>query len=143
METAATVSRRTVAEAMLTNPKTHGLDVTVSEAADLFADDHVHMLLLTRGAELHGTLLRADLRPDLHPRRPAIEVATLSCRTTGPDQHVDEALQLMYRGHTRRLAVTDGDHRLLGLLCLKRTLHGFCDESDVLARKCGKWTASP
>lgn len=134
MGTPISVPRQTVAEAMLTTPKTHGLEVTVSEAEDAFADAHVHMLLLTREGELHGTLLRADLGPRLDPRRPAIELATLEGRTIGPDQHIDDALLLLNRRQTRRLAVTDIDRRLLGLLCLKQTLHGFCNEADILAR---------
>jgi hypothetical protein len=35
---------------------------------------------------------------------------------------------------TRRLAVVDGTGRLVGLLCLKRTLDGFCSDADVRAR---------
>ena len=35
---------------------------------------------------------------------------------------------------TRRLAVVDDDGDLLGLLCLKRTLDGFCSDADVRAR---------
>ena len=127
--------RQTVAGAMLTTPKTHGLEITVLDAAAAFADSHVHMLLLTRGPVLHGALLRSDLDPRLDPRHPALEVATLADRTIGPDQHIDEALQLLIRGQTRRLAVTDSDGRLLGLLCLKRALNGFCNKSDLLARR--------
>ena len=127
--------RQTVAGAMLTTPKTHGLEITVLDAEAAFADAHVHMLLLTRGDALHGTLVRADLEPRPDPRRPVIEMATLADRTIGPDQHIDEALQLLIRGQTRRLAVTDSDGRLLGLLCLKRALNGFCNKSDVLARR--------
>ncbi|CUR57753.1 hypothetical protein NOCA2440001 [metagenome] len=40
----------------------------------------------------------------------------------------------MDRSMTRRLAVVDGEGRLLGLLCLKQTRQGFCTETDVLAR---------
>ncbi|MDR7086298.1 putative transcriptional regulator [Aeromicrobium panaciterrae] len=125
---------QTVAGAMLTTPKTHGLEITVSDAETAFTDAHVHMLLLTRRGVLHGTLLRADLDPRLDPRHPALELAALAERTIGPDQPIDEALRLLSRGQTRRLAVTDSDSRLLGLLCFKRASNGFCSESDVLAR---------
>jgi hypothetical protein len=37
------------------------------------------------------------------------------------------------RGERRR-AVIDADGRLLGLLCLKSRLTGFCSDSDVAAR---------
>lgn len=134
--------QQTVADAMITNPKTHSAEITVSEADDAFADPHVHMLLLTRGGALHGTLLRADLGPHLDPRRPAIELATLGGRTIGQDRHIDDALQLFNQLQTRRLAVTDINHTLLGLLCLNRTLRGFCNESDILARTRGQTVRS-
>lgn len=134
MATPISLPRRTVADAMLTTPKTHGLEVTVSEAEDAFADPHVHMLLLTRDGELHGTLLRSDLRPQVDSRSPAIELAGLEGRTIGPDQLIDDAVLLLDRRQTRRLAVTDVDRRLLGLLCLKKAHRGFCNDADILAR---------
>ncbi len=132
------VTHGTVADVMLTTPKTHGVEATVGEAQDAFADPHVHMLLLTLGGELRGTLLRGDLATHLDRRCAAIDFASLGGRTVGPDQHVDEAMELLTRGQTRRLAVIDDDRTLLGLLCLKRTLRGFCDASDVLARADGQ-----
>ena len=78
--------------------------------------------------------MRSDLAPHLDRQHHAIELATLDGRTIGPHQHVSEALRLLTRGQTRRVAVTGVDRRLLGLLCLKRTLQGFCNASDVLAR---------
>ena len=36
---------------------------------------------------------------------------------------------------SRRLAVVDDDHRLLGLLCLKRSGSGFCSDDDVISRR--------
>lgn len=134
MGSLASLPRRSVAEAMLRAPKTHDRDITVAEARRAFADAHVHMLLLTQGGVLHGTLVRVDLEGDVDLRRPAIELATLAGRTIGPDQHLDVARQLLSDRQTRRLAVIDIDHTLLGLLCLKRTLHDYCDDSDVLAR---------
>lgn len=40
----------------------------------------------------------------------------------------------MVRLGQRRLAVVDADNRLLGLLCLKRDLSGFCTDSGFNAR---------
>lgn len=130
----ASVLQQTVADTMIITPKTHSAEITLSEAHDAFADRHVHMLLLSRAGVLHGTLMRADLGPRFDPQRPAIELATLGGRTIGPNQHIAEALQFLNRLQTRRLAVTDVNHTLLGLLCLKRTLNGFCHEADMLAR---------
>ena len=125
---------RTVADAMVTAPWTHGSTTSVAEARDAFTDAHVHMLLLTDGGVLQGTLLRDDLASATEPARPALDLAPLAGRTVSPDRPVEEALALMRQQGTRRLAVVDGDRRLLGLLCLKRTLDGFCSDADVRAR---------
>lgn len=125
---------RTVADAMVTGPWTHGSTTSVAEAHDAFTDAHVHMLLLTDDGVLQGTLLRDDLAPGTEPARPALDLASLVGRTIPPGRPVEEALTLMRRQGTRRLAVIDDDRRLLGLLCLKRTLDGFCSDADVRAR---------
>src|SRR6478735_5195862 len=109
------VRELTVADAMIANPKTLGVDVGLADAQRAFADDHVRMLLLTLDGVLHGTLIRDDLRP---------------C----PDRSLNEAQHQLERSMARRLAVTDASGRLLGLLCLKRSRDGFCSESDVLVR---------
>ena len=123
----------TVSDAMVTVPWTHGCDLTVAGARDAFGDTHVHMLLLTDDGLLRGTLLRGDL-DSADPGRPALDASTLTERTVGPEHRLDEALELMRAEGTRRLAVVDEDGRLRGLLCLKRTLDGFCSDADVAAR---------
>jgi len=128
------VRELTVADAMIANPKTLGVDVGLADAQRAFADDHVHMLLLTRDGVLHGTLVREDLRRSLDPRRPVVALATLAGRTVSPDRSLNEAQHQLERSMARRLAVTDASGRLLGLLCLKRSRDGFCSESDVLDR---------
>lgn len=125
---------RTVADAMVTAPWTHGATTSVAEARHAFTDAHVHMLLLTDGGVLQGTLMRDDLASATEPARPALDLAPLTGRTVSPERPVEEALALMRQQGTRRLAVVDGDRRLLGLLCLKRTLDGFCSDADVRAR---------
>jgi CBS domain-containing protein len=125
---------RTVSDAMVTRPWTHGATTTVAQAREALADSHVHMLLLTDGDELRGTLVRDDLSPDLAPDRPALDVATLRGRTIGPEQDVEEALRTLRQHGARRLAVVADDGTLLGLLCLKRTLDGFCSDADVRSR---------
>ncbi|WP_028644107.1 CBS domain-containing protein [Nocardioides sp. URHA0020] len=124
---------------MLRRPKTHSLDLTVEGARAALADDHVHMLLLVSDdGVLHGTLTRDDLRPDIAlgivPNDAAINTATIASRTIGPSQPLAEAAAILERQQSRRLAVTDPNHRLIGLLCLKRTRSGCCNDSDVLAR---------
>jgi CBS domain-containing protein len=125
---------RTASDAMVTQPWTHGTATTVAQAHEAFTDSHVHMLLLTDGDELRGTLVRDDLAGDLDPEAPALDAATLRGRTVRAGQDLEEALQAMRHRGTRRLAVVADDGRLLGLLCLKRTLDGFCSDDDVRSR---------
>jgi len=124
----------TVADAMITAPKTLGVGASLADAERELADPHVHMLLLTGDGILHGTLVREDLRHGLDPRRPAVSLATLAGRTIAPDRSLDEAALVLDRSMARRLAVTDHTGRLLGLLCLNRTRQRYCTDADVLAR---------
>ncbi|KRF36731.1 CBS domain-containing protein [Nocardioides sp. Soil805] len=125
---------RSVRDAMVTVPWTHDVGLTVAGAHEAFTDSHVHMLLLTDGGRLRGTLVRADLGAATDPARPALELATLAGRTVHPEHGRDDVLALMRQRETRRLAVVDDDGMLVGLLCLKRTFDGFCSDADVRAR---------
>jgi CBS domain-containing protein len=126
--------RGAVADAMVTRPWTHGADLDVAAAREAFTDSHVHMLLLTERGVLRGTLVREDLSPRLDPDLPALEVALLAGRTAAPDASLGDAVAFMRRHGSRRLAVVDADLRLLGLLCLKKSLDGFCSDADVRSR---------
>jgi CBS domain-containing protein len=135
---AAAAHEQSIAEAMISDPKTHSVEISLADAIDAFTDTHIHMLLLTRDGILHGTLVRDDLPPGLDPRRPAVSLATIVERTICPTRSLDEATQRLNRSMARRLAVTNADRSLVGLLCLKRTRLGFCTEADVLARRDGE-----
>ncbi len=117
-------------------PKTLSPATTVAQAAAAFDDHHVHMLLITdEDGRLVGTLVRDDLSEDNVDRAVlALDRAVLRDRTISPDTPAEEALQLLLARGERRIAVIDEDGRLVGLLCLKRRLNGFCSDSDVLER---------
>jgi len=51
----------TVEDVMVAAPKTMLPTATVAEARAFFADDHLHMALITRRGRLVGTLVRSDL----------------------------------------------------------------------------------
>ena len=123
-----------VADAMITAPKTLGVETSLADARRALTDTHVHMLLLTRDGLLHGTLVREDLSRGLDPRRAAVSLARLAGRTIGPEQSLEEAARIMDRSSARRLAVTDPTGRLLGLLCLNRTRQRYCTDAGVRAR---------
>lgn len=123
-----------VAEVVLRFPKTLGRATSVAEARTAFADDHVHMLLLVEGGRLLGTLDRDDLPPWAPDAAPALAFSVLAGRTIGPDVSAEAARRRLLSCGERRLAVIDHDGVLIGLLCLKRRLTGFCSDADVAAR---------
>ncbi len=125
---------RTILDVVVRWPKTMPPEATVAQARAALADDHVHMLLITAEGRLVGTLIRADLPPEVPDDGPAIQHATLAGRTVGPDVALEDARELLVSRGQRRLAVVAEDGSLLGLLCLKRKLTGFCSDADVAAR---------
>ncbi|MBW8482628.1 CBS domain-containing protein [Actinomadura parmotrematis] len=127
----------TVADAMIRSPKVHGPATTVAEARAALANEHVHAVLIVDGAAPAATLVAVVERPDLDARPPhdaARRAGTLHGRTVPPGADLDIIRQAMTAARRRRLAVTDPDGRLLGLLCLKRTGLGFCSEAGIRAR---------
>ncbi|MFY0405825.1 hypothetical protein [Solicola sp. PLA-1-18] len=131
----AVPDRRTVGEAMLTGPATHGPDVTVEAAWTALADPHRHLLLLVSGHRLVGTLDRGDLEAAGSPSEPALRHATLVDRTVGVHEPLAVVhAEMVVRGQRRR-AVVDAEGRLLGLLCLKSSGSGFCSDDGVAARR--------
>jgi CBS domain-containing protein len=123
-----------VRDVMATRPKTLAASASIDDARSVLADDHVHMVLLTRGATLLGTLVRADLPPGVPGDGPALPWSTLSGRTAAPDAPAAPVRELLVRTGLRRLAVVDEDGTLLGLLCLKSSGAGFCSDADITSR---------
>lgn len=124
----------TVRDAMLHHPTVHRADLTVGEARAVLEErPKTHLLLLVRGGVLVGTLSRDDVEGAKHlaPSTPAVEVASLAGRTTGPDAPVEPLRAAMAGSGLRRIAVVDEEMRLLGLLCLKKSLRGFCTDEGV------------
>jgi CBS domain-containing protein len=125
---------QSVLDVVVRLPKTMGPRATVAEARAAFADDHMHMLLLTEGGRLLGTLVARDLPRSGADDTPASGYATLDGRTVPPQLSAEGARQLLLTTGQRRRAVIDSSGGLLGLLCLKRRLTGFCSDDDVADR---------
>jgi CBS domain-containing protein len=129
------LSGKDVRKVVVRLPKTLGPATSVAQARAALADDHVHMLLIIDGdGRLLGTLVRDDLPDAVDDSALALGHAVLRDRTIAPDVPAEAARQILLRRGERRLAVVDGSGRLLGLLCLKRRLTGFCSDTDVRAR---------
>jgi CBS-domain-containing membrane protein len=135
----------TVAEVMVGEPKVLGSSATLDSVRALLADDHMHMVLLTEGGYLVGTVTREDLwhsdERAVHRETPnppnnslALPWARLAGRTIAATVPASSAFEAMSAMKCRRLAVIGEDNTLLGLLCLKAHGSGFCSDTDVLAR---------
>lgn len=124
-----------VAEVMISAPKVHpSASTTVAAARSALADDHVHMVLLVdETMRLVGTVIRDDL-PEAPDDLLALDVARLEGRTVKDDEPVERLLTQLRDVVPRRLAVVDDATVLRGLVCLKRSLRGFCDDAGVAAR---------
>jgi|GraSoiStandDraft_4_1057263.scaffolds.fasta_scaffold786611_2 CBS domain-containing protein len=134
MRSSAAAAAALAVDVMVRAPKVHAPSLTVAELRVALADDHVHMLLLVDEGRLVGTAERGDVPPDADGSEPVLPFARTPGRTVAPDAPVDDVRTAMLARGARRLAVVDGAGRLLGLLCLKRHLDGFCSDADVAAR---------
>lgn len=121
-------------DVMISTPKTSPARASVDDVRAVMADDHVHMVLLTDGDKLCGTLVRTDLPSAGSGQEPALRWAVLPGRTVPPEAPAALVQARLIRYKLRRLAVIDADHTLLGLVCLKRSRSGFCSDADVAAR---------
>lgn len=133
----------TVADVMVTTPRTMPSGTTIGDVLAVLDDDHVHMVLLTEGPTLRGTIERGDVPAELWAVRgttdtalglPALRFSSLAGRTVPPAMAASKARHLMMARGSRRSAVVDAGGALVGLLCLKRRLTGFCSDADVAAR---------
>lgn len=128
------LGRLTVADVMIRAPKTLDQHATVGDLWRFFQDDHVHMALLVGSGQLSGTVTRADLQASSAHDVSALELSRLVGRTISVDTLAEVSLAIMVERGERRLAVTDPDGRLRGLLCLKRRLTGFCSDTNIAER---------
>lgn len=126
--------RPTVAQAMVASPKVLPSDASVGRVRALLEDDHVHMVLLTRGPFLRGTVVRGDIPDTATDAQEAIRFAHLTGRTVSATPLAETVLPRLVARQQRRLAVVDDGGHLMGLLCLKARGTGFCSDADVAAR---------
>lgn len=130
----AALENKRVHEVVVHLPKTMSEELTVAQARAALEEGHVHMLLITAAGRLLGTLVRGDLPLLGSDSTRALGFAVLRGRTVSPDVAATAAMCTMLESGQRRLAVVDEGGALLGLLCLKRRLTGFCSDADVQAR---------
>jgi CBS domain-containing protein len=118
-----------VREVMTVDPTAVSRDVTAREAARLLVERDVGPLPVVDGDELIGIVTDRDLvvRVLADDRDPACttvgEIASTSVVSVGPDEQVEQALELMDEHHFRRLPVVE-EGRLVGILS-----HGDVDRA--------------
>lgn len=121
---------------MLQHPTVHPAGLRLAGARAAFEESpKTHLLLLVRGGVLVTTLDRDDLAVDAEPTAAAAAYGLLDGRTVGPDVEVAPLRASMAGSGRRRLAVVDEEMQLLGLLCLKQSLDGFCTDEAVDAMR--------
>ena len=125
----------TVADVMVRHPKLCHEDSTVGDVRQLFADDHLHAVLIMSGTRLLTVLDRADLGPEATDSAPAARLGRLSGRVTTPTAPADTALQQMIAANRRRLAVLGPDGTLLGLPMSQAQRHRFLLGRNVHQRR--------
>lgn len=123
-----------VSDVMLRHPKTLPAWASVEEARSVLANGHVHMVLLTDGSTLVGTLMRTDLPQTAQVSGPALLWSTLHNRTVPRSARADVVRDVLVERGQRRVAVVDHDGTLLGLVCFKRSRTGFCSDDDTMSR---------
>lgn len=124
-----------VADTMLPTPTVLGPAATVADVRTFFLRERVHLAIV---AADDGTVLTTLVREDVagvDDTASAVDVGRWHDRWVAPGESVEPVRERMVRDGVRRLVVVDEDRRLLGLLCLKRRLTGFCSTDDVAARR--------
>jgi hypothetical protein len=120
-----------VGDAMLRRPTRHLADLTVGEARAVFdASPKTQLLLLVTHGTLVSTVARDDVGIDVDLTKPASTLGSLASRTITPDVPLETARARM-SADRRRLVVVSPSGLLLGLLCLRRSLTGFCSDDGV------------
>jgi CBS domain-containing protein len=112
---------KSVRDAMTVNPRSIGSSASVVEAARLMREEHIGSLPITDDEKLVGMITDRDITTRVvaegaDPNATSVEdVYSRDLISVGPDQDLDEALQLMARHQVRRLPVVEND-RLVGIV---------------------------
>ena len=113
---------KTITDAMTSKPCSIDSDKSVAYAAKMMRDEDVGFAPIVQGDKLIGALTDRDIAVKVvaegkDPEQTKVtEVASTNVVTVRPQQHLDEALQLMARHQVRRLPVVEEDNKLLGVL---------------------------
>jgi CBS domain-containing protein len=122
-----------IREVMTSDPVTVTADASAVEAARRMREADTGAMLVTEGDELRGLLTDRDIvvRAVADGRNPADvevrEICSAEVEALGPDDDVDQAIQLMRDRHVRRVPVVEGGRPVgivsIGDLAIERDKH--------------------
>jgi len=112
---------KSIRDAMTENPRSIGQSASVVEAAQLMREEHIGSLPITDEEKLVGMITDRDITTRVvaeaaDPKMtPVANVYSRDLISVGPDEDLDQALQLMARHQVRRLPVVENG-RLVGIV---------------------------
>ena len=127
MATAETgaLTGQTVADVMLSKPKTLAASASVGEARAALENQSVQMVLLVDGETFAGAI--TEIPADSAADAPARDFVNGAAETISPDVPAAEALERIQHNEHRRIVVLAADGTTLaGLLCLNARRTNFC-----------------
>jgi CBS domain-containing protein len=113
---------KSVRDAMTSEPCAIDADKPVAYAAKMMKDEDVGLAPIVDGDKLIGTVTDRDIVTRVvavgkdPASTPVREVASRDLVTVGPQQALDDALNLMAKHQVRRLPVVEEDGRLVGVV---------------------------
>jgi hypothetical protein len=124
LQTPDILDDRSVADLMLTNPKTAAGDATVQQVRELLANPRVQLVLLADGRTFRGAV--TEIPDDADPQGAALQFAQPEPELITAGESAAVAFARARQNPYRRLIVVDEHDTLLGLVCLNRAQTGFC-----------------
>lgn len=110
-------------------------DCSVAEVRAFFGSDHVHLaLLVDDSGRLVSTLTRDDV-DGVDGSLPAAGFGRTAERVLSVELSETEVREQLARLGVRRAAVVDGEGRLVGLVCAKRSGRGYCTDRGIADRR--------
>ncbi len=125
----------TAADVAVHHPTVHPPSATVGDVRAFLRGGHVHLALVVDDA---GLLLATLTRDDLEGQaddEPAVRAGRLEGRTVPSGLLAEDLPDHMLAAGARRLAVVDGEGRLVGLVCRKRTGDGYCSDDGIRTKR--------
>ncbi len=98
-------------------------ETTVIEALQILAEKRIGALLVLQGDEILGVVSERDFVRRIAAKKfcelekPASEVMTYDVVTIGPEEDIEDCMQVMTEEHIRHLPVVD-DGKLIGLVSI-------------------------